>query len=223
MPGSRIGSSFPHVVTCSFLARAPEVYLKLSRFDRRVASAAAGAFFCTFADPALLPRRRLDVLPARAWRTSLRDGRERRDTARSFSSTTRARPGLAAPSLRLMRSFVTDSTVDWIVARINASRRADAPPALETIARNVADLAHVAFRGITSRSGSSASNRAFSQSYHISLACVAGADLVKGVHTAIVDKDRNPAWRPDTLEGVTPDIVERHFRPLGALELKFEE
>jgi hypothetical protein len=30
-------------------------------------------------------------------------------------------------------------------------------------------------------------------------------------------------WRPDTLEGVTPDIVERHFRPVAALELKFDK
>jgi len=29
-------------------------------------------------------------------------------------------------------------------------------------------------------------------------------------------------WRPDTLEAVTPEIVERHFRSVGALELKFE-
>ena len=38
---------------------------------------------------------------------------------------------------------------------------------------------------------------------------------------AIVDKDRNPVWRPDKLEDVTPEIVERHFRSVGTLELTF--
>ena len=60
------------------------------------------------------------------------------------------------------------------------------------------------------------------QDYRVSLACVAEHDFIEGIRAAIVDKDRNPVWRPDTLEAVTPDIVERHFRPLGALELKFE-
>ena len=39
----------------------------------------------------------------------------------------------------------------------------------------------------------------------------------------IVDKDRNPVWRPDKLEAVTPEIVDRHFHSVGALELKFED
>jgi len=37
---------------------------------------------------------------------------------------------------------------------------------------------------------------------------------------AIVDSPR-PELQP-TLASATPDIVERHFRPVGALELKFE-
>jgi enoyl-CoA hydratase len=56
----------------------------------------------------------------------------------------------------------------------------------------------------------------------MSLACVAEHDFIEGIRAAIVDKDRNPAWRPDTLEAVTSDIVERHFRSVGALELKFD-
>jgi enoyl-CoA hydratase len=63
----------------------------------------------------------------------------------------------------------------------------------------------------------------FVQDYRIALACAAGHDMIEGVRATIVDKDRNPAWRPDTLEQVTPDIVERHFQSVGALELKFED
>ena len=63
----------------------------------------------------------------------------------------------------------------------------------------------------------------FQQDYRIALACIAGHDFIEGIRAAIVDKDRNPVWRPDKLEEVTPDIVERHFRSVGALELKFED
>ena len=62
----------------------------------------------------------------------------------------------------------------------------------------------------------------FQQDYRIALACIAGHDFIEGIRAAIVDKDRKPAWRPDTLEAVTPEIVERHFKSVGELELKFE-
>jgi enoyl-CoA hydratase len=62
----------------------------------------------------------------------------------------------------------------------------------------------------------------FQQDYRIALACVAGHDFIEGIRAAIVDKDRNPAWRPDKLQDVTPDIVERHFRSVGPLELRFD-
>jgi hypothetical protein len=55
------------------------------------------------------------------------------------------------------------------------------------------------------------------------LACVAGHDFIEGIRAAIVDKDRKPLWRPDQLADVTPELVDRHFRPVGALELKFED
>ena len=48
------------------------------------------------------------------------------------------------------------------------------------------------------------------------------ADFIEGIRAAIIDKDRKPRWRPETIEAVTPDIVDRHFRSVGKLELTFE-
>ena len=47
--------------------------------------------------------------------------------------------------------------------------------------------------------------------------------FIEGIRAAIVDKDRNPIWLPDKIDAVTPAIVERHFKSVGALELKFED
>jgi enoyl-CoA hydratase len=63
--------------------------------------------------------------------------------------------------------------------------------------------------------------QAFQQDYRIALACVAGHDFIEGIRATIVDKDRKPKWQPARLEDVTPDIVERHFKSVGALELQF--
>jgi hypothetical protein len=61
----------------------------------------------------------------------------------------------------------------------------------------------------------------FRRDYRISLACIAEHDFIEGIRATIVDKDRNPVWRPAKLEDVTQDIVDRHFRSVGALELSF--
>ena len=63
----------------------------------------------------------------------------------------------------------------------------------------------------------------FQQDYRIALACIAGHDFIEGIRATIVDKDRNPKWRPDQLAAVTPDIVDRHFKSVGALELTFSD
>ncbi len=44
-------------------------------------------------------------------------------------------------------------------------------------------------------------------------------DLPEGIWAAIIDKDRRPVWAPTTLDEVTPEMVGRHFAPLGSEEL----
>jgi enoyl-CoA hydratase len=63
----------------------------------------------------------------------------------------------------------------------------------------------------------------FRQDFRIALAAIAGHDFVEGIRATIVEKDRDPKWRPDKLEEVTPDIVDRHFKSVGEFELKFPD
>jgi enoyl-CoA hydratase len=63
--------------------------------------------------------------------------------------------------------------------------------------------------------------QSFQQDFRIALACIAGHDFIEGIRATIIDKDRNPAWRPRDLADVGPEIVERHFRPIGERELIF--
>ena len=48
---------------------------------------------------------------------------------------------------------------------------------------------------------------------------IEGHDFYEGVRAVIVDKDNTPRWRPATLANVDDADVERHFAPLGEVEL----
>ena len=43
----------------------------------------------------------------------------------------------------------------------------------------------------------------------------------EGVRAVLIDKDQKPTWTPATLEGVSREMVDAHFRPV-ANDLTFD-
>ena len=216
MPEVAIGY-FPDVGACFVLARAPGfagTYLALTG----ARAAAADAIYCGLAD-LHIPAARLDELPA-----ALADCRGHHDAkARLDKFSVPPAPGrLAAARPWINRCYGVD-TVEEIFERLARSDEDEARAALETMRKMSPTALKITLRNIRSALSFGEVEQSFAQDYRVSLACVAEHDFIEGIRAAIVDKDRNPVWRPETLEGVTPEIVERHFRPLGALELKFDK
>ncbi|WP_159705227.1 enoyl-CoA hydratase/isomerase family protein [Arthrobacter sp. 18067] len=60
---------------------------------------------------------------------------------------------------------------------------------------------------------------ALDQEYRVGLRCLAGPDFREGIRAQVVDKDRNPQWKPPTLSDVRASDVEGYFAPLGEREL----
>jgi enoyl-CoA hydratase/carnithine racemase len=63
-------------------------------------------------------------------------------------------------------------------------------------------------------------NRSFEDTmtieYRMSQRCMQkGHDFFEGVRALLIDKDQKPKWTPSTIEGVTPAMVEEHFRPVS--------
>ncbi|XP_077996998.1 3-hydroxyisobutyryl-CoA hydrolase, mitochondrial-like [Glandiceps talaboti] len=54
----------------------------------------------------------------------------------------------------------------------------------------------------------------FTMEYRISQGCINAHDFYEGVRALLVDKDNAPKWKPATIEEVTPEIVDKHFKPL---------
>ncbi len=57
--------------------------------------------------------------------------------------------------------------------------------------------------------------------YAAALEIFVNHDFPEGIRAAVIDKDRNPHWKPARIEEVTPDIIARYFVPRGADELTF--
>ncbi len=60
---------------------------------------------------------------------------------------------------------------------------------------------------------------ALDQEYRVGLRCLAGPDFREGIRAQVVDKDRNPHWKPPALAEVREADVEGYFAPLGEREL----
>lgn len=58
---------------------------------------------------------------------------------------------------------------------------------------------------------------ALNQDYRMVSVLFRAPDLVEGIRAQIVDKDRNPRWRPSGLDEVTPEMTAAHFADTPAL------
>ena len=63
---------------------------------------------------------------------------------------------------------------------------------------------------------------ALAQEYRVGLRSLEGPDFREGIRAQVVDKDRNPQWKPASLSEVTAADVEHYFAPLGDRELQLQ-
>ena len=216
MPEVSIGY-FPDVGISFPLARAPGyvgTHLELTG-DRL---AAADAIYCGLADVHIPAARLAELPPALA---DCRTAPEVRTKLKEISAT--PAPGRLAAARQWIDSCYSANEVEEIVARLRACDAEEARTALASLEKVSPTSLKIALRNIRSAASFKRLEESFRQDYRISLACIAGHDFIEGIRATIVDKDRKPAWRPDKLADVTPEIVDLHFRSVGALELTFPD
>ena len=205
-----IGASFP-------LARAPGftgTYLELTGARMN----AADAIYAGLAD-IHLPSARLAEIP-----DALAGCRTAGDVRKQLAAlSVPPAPGQLIAARPWIDACFNADTVEEIFARLAADPTPAAQEALAAMKKASPTSLKITLRNMRDAAKFSRIEECFVQDYRIALACVAGHDMIEGIRSTIVDKDRNPQWRPGTLEQVTPDIVARHFQPVGALELKFAE
>ena len=214
MPEVGIGF-FPDVGASFLMARSPGyagTYLMLT--GERMG--AADAIYSGLAD-VYVPAAKLPELPA-----VLADCRTSRDVHAQLDAMAAAPPPGKLPAARrwIDNCFGADR-VEGIVERLAACNIDAAQAALAAMGKMSPTSLKVTLRNIRAALSFERVEESFQQDYRIALACIAGHDFIEGIRAQIVDKDRHPHWRPERIEDVAMDIVDRHFQSLGDRELTF--
>jgi enoyl-CoA hydratase len=216
MPEVSIGY-FPDVGVSFLLARSPgQTGMHLALTGSRIG--AADAIYCGLAD-IHVPAASLADLPSRL--ADCNSAQDVRAALKEMSSL--PTPG----KLPAARPWIDDcygaQNVEEILDRLRTSKADNASSTLATLEKMSPTSLKITLRNIRSAVSFTKVEESFQQDYRISLACIAEHDFIEGIRATIVDKDRNPVWRPPKLEDVTPAIVGRHFRSVAALELNFTD
>jgi enoyl-CoA hydratase len=115
-------------------------------------------------------------------------------------------------------------TVEDILVALERQTNPDADVALEGLKKKSPTSLKITLAAL--RNGRKLNDLAASlrQEFRIAQVCVQEHDFVEGVRAAIIDKDRQPAWRPQRLEEVTAHDVQRYLGEpgVGELDLAFD-
>lgn len=110
-------------------------------------------------------------------------------------------------------------TVEEIVARLRAHDAPEAARAADDILAKSPVALKVTLRALREARALPDLESVLNAEYRVSIASLGSHDLVEGIRAQVIDKDRNPQWRPVDLAAVTAADVESYFAPLGADEL----
>jgi len=177
---------------------------------------AQGALICGLANSPV-PSARLDELPSALADCHSRD--EVRAAIGKFEAP--PMPSKIPKALSWIIPCFSANTIEEILEALSTCGNEDAIAARDIMLKGSPTSLKITLRNLREAAAFKRVEQSFAQDYRIALACIAGHDFIEGIRAAVVDKDRNPQWRPDRLEDVTADIIDRHFRPVGLLELKF--
>lgn len=111
-------------------------------------------------------------------------------------------------------------TLREIISALIADGNEWAWEAVEPIGDNCPTSLAVIFRQLTTADGLDIA-QALRREFRMAWRFVASREFHEGIRAAVVDKDRQPVWQPQTIVEVDPAWVEECFAPLGEDELSF--
>jgi enoyl-CoA hydratase len=170
---------------------------------------AADAIFAGFADYHVPSDRLGDVVEALGL---LRPGAADEEVAAAINgfATEPGESRLATHRDLIDQAFGFDS-VEEIMAALEREKGDFAATTRETIARRSPTSLKLALRLLRLGAGSASLIECLEREFTVASELLRQHDFYEGVRAAIIDKDRNPKWRPATLAEVTEADLDRYF------------
>jgi len=102
-----------------------------------------------------------------------------------------------------------------ILAAVQRRSEPEARKAAEALGRNSPTALVVTLRALRAAGQMNGLTQALDQEYRIAVRMLRGHDFPEGIRAQVIDKDRNPRWKPATIAGVTTAMVDHYFAPLN--------
>jgi enoyl-CoA hydratase len=106
------------------------------------------------------------------------------------------------------------NSVEEIVAALAASGSAFAQKTLGVLGQKSPTSMKLTLRLLRAAAGDAMLRQSLEREFAAAHQVLASDEFYEGVRAAVVDKDRNPKWRPATLAEVTPEVLAPYFNPV---------
>lgn len=200
MPETGIGF-VPDIGSSHFLARCPgKLGFYLGLTGSRIAAADAR-------DAGLVDRivARADFA---ALLSRLEKGEAPAEAADAFAR--KPAPGPLAPHLRRIDTVFAAPSIEAILERLDRDGSEFARQTADTLRSRSPTSLKLVFRQLHAAQDLSL-KQCLAMEYRLAMHVIAGHDFCEGVRAALVDKDRNPHWRPASLAAVPEQDIEAAF------------
>ncbi|KUM42222.1 enoyl-CoA hydratase/isomerase family protein [Arthrobacter sp. EpRS71] len=102
-----------------------------------------------------------------------------------------------------------------IVPRLLSAEDLRAKEAARQILLKSPSCVKVALESIRRARSMTGLEKVLEQEFQVSLRCLAAPDLIEGLRSQVIDKDRNAVWVPASLGEVTRETVQSYFTPVN--------
>lgn len=128
-----------------------------------------------------------------------------------FSGHTDMEDGLFRKQRAAIDRCFGHDTIEEIIAALQEEGTEWAVSVLSDIRRRSPLSLKVALAHLRKARGESF-DQVIERDYRLALRFLKGRDFYEGIRAAVIDKDRNPRWNPDSLDKVSQEDVDRYFQ-----------
>jgi 3-hydroxyisobutyryl-CoA hydrolase len=133
----------------------------------------------------------------------------------SFHETIATDDSFLSQTKDLIEKSFSANTLEDIVSNLEQDGSGFGQATLQTINKMSPTSLKLTLEGLKRGAACETIGEDLQMEYRMAKACSrSGSDFFEGVRAVLVDKDHQPRWSPDSLEGVTDEMVESFFAPV---------